>query len=146
MNAAERVLHNLPRFMFSRQLFRAVKRWSRCIQHDSSNAFPVLHDYQSKPLVQPSTHTNFTMQIMAAANSGNFPTCFQIAARMKATGIAPDISTYNALMSAVAHDANALFSWAVLDDMLLVGIQPTTTTFTHLMNVIMSLFTLKFLF
>jgi pentatricopeptide repeat protein len=80
------------------------------------------------------------MQIMAAANSGNFATCFQIAAKMKAAGITPDISTYNALMSAAAQDANTLFSWAVLDDMLLVGIQPTTTTFTHLMDVIMAPF------
>jgi len=84
------------------------------------------------------------MQIMAAANSGNSPTCFQIAAKMKAADITPDISTYNALMSAVAQDANALFSWAVLDDMLLVGIQPTTTTFTHLMDVIMTSFHFQF--
>ena len=84
---------------------------------------------------------------MAAAKAGNLPTCFQLAMRMKATGVAPDISTYNALMNAIAKDeeANALFSWAILDDMLLVGIQPTTTTFTHLINVIMYLSTFKFL-
>lgn len=87
------------------------------------------------------------MKIMVAANSGNFPTCFQIAAKMKATGVTPDILTYNALMSAVAQDGNTLFSWAILDDMLLVGIQPTTTTFTHLMDVIMPcFFSFKFLF
>lgn len=59
---------------------------------------------------------------------------------MKAAGITPDISTYNALMAAVTQDANTLFSWAVLDDMLLVGIQPTTTTFIHLMDVIVTPF------
>ena len=80
------------------------------------------------------------MQIMAAANSRSFAACFETAAKMKAAGITPDISTYNALMSAVARDPNSLFSWAVLDDMLLVGIQPTTTTFTHLMDVIMTPF------
>ena len=125
--------------MFPRQNFRALKR--RCWY--SLNIF---HGPQSRPLIQPPTHTNLTMQIMAAANSGNFPTCFQIATKMKAVGITPDISTYNALMNAVAQDANSLFSWAVLDDMLLVGIQPTTTTFTHLMDVIMTIFTFKFLF
>ena len=81
------------------------------------------------------------MQMMAAANAGNIALCFQIASRMKANGIAPDISTYNALMNAISQDpeANSLFSWAVLDDMLLVGVQPTTTTFAHLIDVIMYL-------
>lgn len=118
---------------------KTATRWLSTIQYDSSNIFPALNDHQSKPLVQPPTHTNLTMQIMAAANSGHSPTCFQIAAKMKAAGITPDISAYNALMSAVAQDANMLFSWAILDDMLLVGIQPTATTFTHLMDVIITL-------
>ena len=131
-----------------RQLFRALNRcrprWLSTAQYESSN---ILHDPQSKPIITHPTHTNPNMQIMAAAKAGNLPTCFQLAMRMKATGVAPDISTYNALMNAIAKDeeANALFSWAILDDMLLVGIQPTTTTFTHLINVIMYLSTFKFL-
>ena len=104
------------------QILRVRPRWLSTVRH-------------ALPIIKPPTHTTLTMQIMAAANSGNFPACFQVAAKMKTVGITPDISTYNALMSAVAQDANALFSWAILDDMLLVGVQPTTTTFTHLMDV-----------
>ena len=66
--------------------------------------------------------------------------CFQIAAKMKSSGMSPDISTYNALMDVVAKDANSLLSWAILDDMLLLGIRPTVTTFTHLIDVITTLF------
>ena len=130
-NATKHVLHN-PR-MFLRLLFRRCL--STTVQHDSSNILPVLRD---KPFMQPPSQTTLTMQIMAAASSGRLPACFQIAAKMKAAGITPDISTYNALMSAVAQDSNALFSWAILDDMLLVGVRPSTTTFAHLMDVIMT--------
>lgn len=126
-----------------RQLFRTLNRcrprWLSTVQHDSSNT---LHDPQLT-IVQKPSHVNLTMQIVSAANAGNFPACFQIATRMKATRITPDISTYNALMNAVAQDANALLSWAILDDMLLLGIQPTVTTFTHLIDVIMTPFSLS---
>ena len=86
--------------------------------------------------MQQPIHTTLTLQMMAAANAGNFPACFRIAAQMKASGVTPNVSTYNTLMEAAAQDANALLSWAILDDMLLVGIQPTITTFTHLIDVI----------
>jgi hypothetical protein len=135
---------------YPRQLFRALNRcrpscrprWLSTVQHDSSNILP---DPQPKPIIQNSTHTNFTMRIMASVNSGNTAACFRAAVEMKAAGVAPDILTYNALMSAVAQDASGLLSWAIFDDMLLVGIQPTVTTFTYLMEVIMSPFTFKFL-
>jgi pentatricopeptide repeat protein len=104
-------------------------------QNDSSNILP---DPQSNPVIQQPTHLNYTMQIMAAINIGNYPSCFQVAAKMKSSGISPDISTYNALMNAVAKDGHALLSWAILDDMLLVGVKPTTTTFAHLIEVIMT--------
>ena len=125
----------------TRQLFRALNRcrprWLSTAQHDSSN---ILHDSQSITVMKPPTHTNFAGQMMVAAKAGNFPVCFQIAVKMKSSGIAPDISTYNALMNMIALEGNALFSWAILDDMLLVGIQPTVTTFTHLIDVIITPF------
>lgn len=73
---------------------------------------------------------------MAAANSGRFADSLQAAARMKAAQIPPDMSTYDALISLAAHHASWLFSWAILDDMLKVGFQPTPTTFAHLINVL----------
>ena len=127
-----------------RQLFRALNhcrpRWLSTLQHDSSN---ILHDPPSMPAMQQPTHANLAMQIMNTANAGNIPMCFQIATKMKLSRIKPDISTYNALMSAVAQDGNSLFSWAILDDMLLVGIKPTVTTFTHLIDVNMAPFHLQ---
>lgn len=108
-------------------------------QKDSSN---ILHDPLSNPVTQQPTHLTFTNQILTAVNGGNFPSGFQIAAKMKSQGISPDILTYNALMHAVAKDGNSLLSWAILDDMILFGIQPTVTTFTHLIDVIMSFFSL----
>ena len=123
-----------------RQLFRALNRcrprWLSTVQHDSSNT---LHDPQLT-IIQKLSHDNYAMQMVTAANGGNLPVCFQIATRMKATRKSPDISTYNALMNAVARDAHSLLSWAILDDMLLLGIQPTVTTFTHLIDVIMTPF------
>ncbi|KAF8161013.1 hypothetical protein B0H34DRAFT_795856 [Crassisporium funariophilum] len=74
------------------------------------------------------------MQMMAAANAGQSVSCLSSAAKMKAANITPDASTYNAIMSVTARDGNSLFSWAVLDDMLLVGVKPDTTTFTHLVH------------
>jgi pentatricopeptide repeat protein len=111
-------------------------------QNDSSNILP---DPQSNPIIQQPIHLNYTMQIMSAINVGNIPMCFQIAGKMKSSGISPDVSTYNGLINAVAKDGHSLLSWAILDDMLLVGVQPTTTTFTHLIEVIMPHFTFKFL-
>jgi pentatricopeptide repeat protein len=135
-----------------RQLFRTLNRcrprcrprWLSTVQHDSSNVLQqqpthtIQHD--SSDIMQQPAHSKKTLQIMAAANVGNFPTCFRIAAKMKASGLTPDISTYNALMSAAAQDGNAILSWAIFDDMLLIGIRPTISTFTHLIDVIMTPF------
>lgn len=108
-------------------------------QNDSSNNLP---DSQSNPIIEQPSHLKFTMQIMSAINSGRPSSCFQIAAKMKSLDKSPDISTYNGLMHAVAlaKDSNLILSWAVFDDMLLVGVKPTVTTFVHLIDVIMTPF------
>jgi pentatricopeptide repeat protein len=110
--------------------------------HPQNASSKLLHDPESTSIMQQPTHLNYTMQIMAAISSKNIPSCFQIAAKMKSYGIKPDISTYNALMDAIAKEGNSLLSWAIMDDMLLVGVQPTTTTFVHFIDVIMAPFSL----
>jgi len=83
-------------------------------------------------------HTNrarYNMQIMAASEARRLAECLAIAAQMKENHLKPDISTYNALMSAVSRDGNWLQAWAILDDMFLIGVKPTTTTFNHLIYV-----------
>lgn len=83
--------------------------------------------------------TDYTVKILASANSGHFADCLKTSAHLKSAGMKPDASVYNALMSLAARDASWLFSWAIFDDMLLSGIQPTPTTFAHLVNVILIL-------
>ena len=75
------------------------------------------------------------MQMMAAAEQGRYASCLEIASKMKREGIQPDYSTYSALLQAAAHEGAWLDAWAILDDMVLVGIKPTTTSFNHLLYV-----------
>jgi pentatricopeptide repeat protein len=76
------------------------------------------------------------MKIMASANEGRFNNALHYCARMKVARVTPSISIYNALMSLAARDQTWLFAWAIFDDMIQSGIEPTTTTFTHLIQVL----------
>jgi pentatricopeptide repeat protein len=57
---------------------------------------------------------------------------------MKIACFAPSISIYNALMNLAARDQAWLFAWAIFDDMLHSGHEPTTTTIAHLIQVALS--------
>jgi pentatricopeptide repeat protein len=82
------------------------------------------------------THrARFVMEIMAAAERGRYDTCLEIAAKMKSEGIPPDYSTYSALMQVVARGTEWLDAWAIFDDMLLTGIEPTVAIFNYLLDV-----------
>lgn len=72
---------------------------------------------------------------MASALEGRFNNALYFCARMKVACVAPSISIYNSLMSLAARDQTWLFAWAILDDMLHSGVEPTTTTLTHLIKV-----------
>jgi len=93
-----------------------------------------LHALANVKTRSPSV-TDYTVKIMASANSGHFADCLKTSAQIKDARMKPDASIYNALMSLAARDASWLFSWAIFDDMLLSGVQPTSTTFAHLVNV-----------
>ena len=143
-----------PRRQLFRALYRYGPRWqstsnilhdpeSNHVMQQKNDSSNILPDLQSNPVLQQPAHLSYTMKIMNAVEKGNIPMCFQIAAKMKSSGISPDISTYNALMYAVAEEGDAMLSWAIFDDMLLLGIQPTTTTFAHLIHVNMTPFLLS---
>ncbi|KAJ7647386.1 hypothetical protein FB45DRAFT_733113 [Roridomyces roridus] len=70
----------------------------------------------------------------AAADKSQFPTCFTVAAEMKVRGVAPNLVTYNTLLRALAHGGYALPTFAVLEDMLSMGISPDTTSFNHIID------------
>jgi pentatricopeptide repeat protein len=95
----------------------------------------LLHTLPSNVKTRSPSVTDYTVKLMASANSGHFADCLKTSAQIKSAGMKPDASIYNALMSLAARDASWLFSWAVFDDMLLSGVQPTSTTFAHLVNV-----------
>jgi len=82
-----------------------------------------------------ATPIDYTMKIMAAANAGKFGNGLHYAARMKEAKVSPNISVYNALLGLAASENSWLFSWAIFDDMLQLGIQPTATSFAHLIQV-----------
>lgn len=100
--------------------------------------------YSTSSAAQPSRRSprevrlapqDYTMKIMASANEGRSNNALHYCARMKVSRVAPSISVYNALMSLAARDRAWIFAWAIFDDMILSGVDPTTTTFTHLIQV-----------
>jgi pentatricopeptide repeat protein len=58
---------------------------------------------------------------------------------MKRNGVQPDIATYNNLLWAISRHCYTLDVWAILDDMLLHGIQPNAATFAAIFNVFLLL-------
>ncbi|THU95367.1 hypothetical protein K435DRAFT_779042 [Dendrothele bispora CBS 962.96] len=53
---------------------------------------------------------------------------------MKAEGIAPNLDTYNNLLRCLAYHHRAIDAWAILEDMILVGVQPDVHTFNYLIE------------
>lgn len=58
---------------------------------------------------------------------------------MKRKGVKPNLVIYNAMLEAAAEDGLWLDAWAILDDMLLMGIRPNAMSFNHLLHVRMLL-------
>lgn len=65
----------------------------------------------------------------------NFARCLEAAARLKLDGTPPDLRTYSALMTSASEAGLWKYAWAILDDMLLMGIKPTVEIFNHLIHV-----------
>ncbi|KAF8722156.1 hypothetical protein AX14_010006 [Amanita brunnescens Koide BX004] len=64
----------------------------------------------------------------------NFARCLEAAARLKLDGTPPDLRTYSALMTSASEAGLWKYAWAILDDMLLMGIKPTVEIFNHLIH------------
>lgn len=75
------------------------------------------------------------MQLTEQAEIGRYQKVLDLAAQMKANKIKPDVSTYVALISAAAYHRMWLDAWAIFDDMIAVGVQPTTAVFNALIKV-----------
>ncbi len=94
------------------------------------------HATRRKPRDVQQTPTDYTMKILAEANQGHFKNALHYATKMKTSGVVPSVTIYNALMSLAAREQSWLFAWAMLDDMLHTGVEPTATTFAHLIQVL----------
>ncbi|KAF5386004.1 hypothetical protein D9615_002506 [Tricholomella constricta] len=53
---------------------------------------------------------------------------------MKHSGLQPSIATYTALMNAAAREGQWLDAWAILDDMMAVGVMPDVAVFNALLK------------
>lgn len=60
---------------------------------------------------------------------------FNTAREMKEAGVKPNDRTYDHLLQACCGIAASIEAWAVLEDMLAMGIKPTRTTFHRMLNV-----------
>jgi pentatricopeptide repeat protein len=108
-------------------------------RHDSSSTLRIQPGVQPDVAFQKNMNqtarARSAMQLMAAGERGQYASCLAIAAKMKKEGIPPDYSTYIALLQAAGRGAHWLDAWAIFDDMLLVGIEPTANIFNHLLHV-----------
>ena len=84
------------------------------------------------------------LDTLSSDSDSFFPLCLEAAAKMKLEGVRPDLQIYHALMDSAAVAGAWLQAWAILDDMLLVGVQPDITLFNHLIRV--SFFDIKFIY
>ncbi|KAF9446394.1 hypothetical protein P691DRAFT_794495 [Macrolepiota fuliginosa MF-IS2] len=62
--------------------------------------------------------------------------CLASAAEMKQKGVMPNLVIYNSMLEAAAEDGFWLDAWAILDDMLLMGVKPNAMSFNHLLHAV----------
>ncbi|KAG5342950.1 hypothetical protein C0989_005899 [Termitomyces sp. Mn162] len=74
------------------------------------------------------------MHLMEAAEHGRYTEALDLAAQMKTYKIQPDVTTYVALINAAAYHRMWLDAWAILDDMIAVGLHPNTAVFNALIK------------
>lgn len=88
---------------------------------------------------QSLSPAHYTSRIVSAAHNNRFSEALDIAASMKRDGVQPDKRTYDSLLSCAAAHNSWLFAWAIFDDMIACGIQPTASSFLPLLQVYRSL-------
>ncbi|KAG6899969.1 hypothetical protein C0993_004737 [Termitomyces sp. T159_Od127] len=91
-------------------------------------------DIDAQQALTRTTKARFNLQLTEEAELGHYSNVLEIAAKMKALKIQPDVTTYVALINAAAHHRMWLDAWAILDDMIAVGIQPNTAVFNLLIK------------
>jgi pentatricopeptide repeat protein len=69
------------------------------------------------------------------ADNGNLIHCLELAVRMKAQDVKPDVLTYHCLIRACGKDGLTKHAAAIFEDMLAAGLQPERETFHLLFKV-----------
>ncbi|KAF5354709.1 hypothetical protein D9756_005214 [Leucocoprinus leucothites] len=116
-------------------LARLFPRLHRRALH-SGPALPVLERSNIDRPFSRSQQTRYAVQLMSPANARQFLPCVTIAAEMKEKGVEPNLAIYNSMLAAAAEDGFWLEAWAILDDMLLMGVRPNTMSFNHLLHAV----------
>lgn len=75
------------------------------------------------------------MEMLAAGGKGNFARCLELASDMKAAGLEPELATYASLMMSAGVHAASTDGWAILEDMLSLGIKPNADIMNNLIKV-----------
>jgi pentatricopeptide repeat protein len=131
-----RALYNKPAALSLRYFIQSTSYANSSSSSSTLRIQPSVEpDVEFQKNMNQTARARSAMQLMAAAERGQYASCLAIAAKMKKDRMPPDYSTYSALIQAAAREANWLDAWAIFDDMLLVGVQPTATIFNHLLHV-----------
>lgn len=83
-------------------------------------------------LNRDSELARYNMELGRLAEQNRAADVFDVARKMKESGVKPDHMTYDHLLLACGGIGAHVEAWAVLEDMLAVGIEPKRHTF-HLM-------------
>lgn len=106
--------------------------------HRPLNITPILPHVEQSHLERPlsGTHQNrYAVELIKKRQHRRLAICLLSAAEMKQKGVAPNLLIYNSMLDAVAEDGFWLDAWAILDDMLRIGIKPNTMSFNYLLHV-----------
>lgn len=82
-----------------------------------------------------SKKTGYASLDVSSGGQTHYSRCLEASARMKLEGTRPDLHTYLKLMKTASEAGLWKHGWAILDDMLLVGVEPNVDFFNLLLHV-----------
>jgi pentatricopeptide repeat protein len=77
----------------------------------------------------------YILRLAKAADTGDFVLALKICRKMKEEGVTPNLAIFNNLLHACCQTGLSLETWAIFDDMDLMGIKPDRQSCHYLINV-----------
>lgn len=122
------------RFMSAEAGWQYGMRQRQMSAKDMTYAFRPNTSYRS-PATQATALARANMELGSLVEARKDEAAFLFAAKMKEEGITPNATTYEHLLMACRNSMLAETSWAVFEDMITVGLEPTITHFHHMLMV-----------